>query len=600
MSASELDALALDIRQDLIKFVSKNGGHLASNLGIVELTLALHKVFDTPKDKIIFDVGHQSYVHKMLTGRYEDMENLRNYGGISGFPKIDESAHDMFNSGHSGTSIGACLGYATARDLKNENYSCISVIGDGSLTAGVAWEALNLAGASKTPMIVIINDNTMSISGNIGGIPKHLRKLRTSHAYNKFKDSIKAAKLTGLQKFLVKFRNLIKYTMVPGAIFEELGFKYYGPIDGHNIDELTKTLEFAKTSNRPIVLHVVTRKGKGFGPAEENPSKYHGIGKFDVETADAVSVENKNSWSSIFGDELSKIADEDEKVVAVSAAMIDGTGLGSFKEKHPNRMFDVGIAEQNAVAFASGLALNGLKPAVALYSTFLQRAFDQVLSEVALQKLPIIFAVDRAGITGQDGETHQGQFDIAYLKLIPGITILSPRDESSLRQMLRYAHTLDSTVAIRYGRGNAPKAEKWNETTSFDPKPEVIKEGKDVIIFSDGNSLPIAIDAAEKLENIDASVCDLKVLKPLDKEEIIKIASNYKYVITVEDGTICGGVGEEISAILIQSKLSINVLNIAWPDAFIPHGTVSKLREVYEMDANGIAKKIKEFYEKKA
>lgn len=598
MSISQMNELAETLRQDIIKYVSKNGGHLASNLGIVELTLALHKVFDTPKDKIIFDVGHQCYVHKMLTGRYDDMETLRCLGGISGFPKITESEHDMFDSGHSGTSIGVCLGYATARDLKQEKYATIAVIGDGSLTSGVAFEALNMAGASKTPMIVVLNDNKMSIGGNVGGLSKHLHKLRTSTAYIKFKKSIKSSGSDSLQRKLEKMRNALKYALVPGAIFEELGFKYYGPIDGHNISDLVDALKFAKELNRPVLLHVVTKKGKGFLPAEQNPSKFHGIGKFDPETVDSLTKCNKDSWSEIFGDELCKIASNDDSVVAVSAAMVDATGLRQFYIDYPNRLFDVGIAEQNAVAFASGLALNGLKPVVAIYSTFLQRAFDQILSEVSLQKLPIVFAVDRAGITGQDGETHHGQFDISYLSLVPGMTILSPRDATSLRQMLRYAFSLKSPVAIRYPRGNAPENEI--RLGDFSPEPQKAKEGKDILIFTDGNMFDSVLKASDILSthNISAAVYDLRILKPLPEERIKAIAKQYNKIVTVEDGTIVGGVGSSIASMLAASDKT--VMNLGWPDQYIPHGTIDELRKKFELDSDSIAIKIKEFYEKKA
>lgn len=597
MSFDQLNDFVSEIRTDLIKYVSKNGGHLASNLGIVELTLALHKVFDTPKDKIIFDVGHQCYVHKMLTGRYDDMEHLRQFNGISGFPKISESVHDMFNSGHSGTSIGVCHGYATARDLLHEDYSCVAVIGDGSLTSGVALEALNLAGASKTPMIVILNDNKMSIGGNVGGISKHLHNLRTSKAYNKFKTTIKSSSNESLQKRLEKIRNALKYSLVPGALFEELGFKYYGPIDGHNIQDLVDALNFAKELKRPVLLHVVTKKGKGFEPAEKNPSKFHGIGSFDPNTVDSISRLNKSSWSEVFGDELCNIASVNDKVVAVSAAMVDATGLRSFKIKYPDKIFDVGIAEQNAVAFSSGMALNGLKPAVAIYSTFLQRAFDQILSEVSLQNLPIVFAIDRAGITGHDGETHQGQFDISYLNLIPNMTILSPRDASTLRKMLNAAFSLNSPVAIRYPRGNVPEKEYLSEAP-FSLEPQIVKDGSNVIIFTDGNMFETALNASYSLDKMGIStcVCDLKVLKPLNESILKNIASKFETIVTIEDGTIVGGVGMSIKCILNNQK----VLNLGWPDAFIKQGSVEELRHAYGLDVDSVVNRVKDFYETKA
>ena len=598
-SYEELYDLAAKIRKDLVSCVAKNGGHLASNLGVVELTIALHKVFDTPKDKIIFDVGHQSYVHKMLTGRYDEMESLRNFGGISGFPKREESVHDAFDSGHSGSSIGACFGYAVARDIKHEDYSCVAVIGDGSLTSGVAYEALNYAGESKTPMIVILNDNEKSISDNVGGLNKHLYKLRSSNAYNNFKNSIKSSNSEGLRKNLTKFRDILKYSLVPGAMFEELGFKYFGPINGHSIEDLVEVLSFAKSLHRPVLIHVVTKKGKGFAPAEQNPSKFHGIGKFDPETVTAAPDINPNAWSSIVGNELTSIAKTNDKVVAITAAMTDGTGLREFKINNPDRLFDVGISEQNAVTFAEGLALNGLKPYVCIYSTFLQRAYDQIISEVCLQNLPIVFGIDRAGVTGQDGETHQGQFDIAYLNHVPNMTLLSPRDESMLRAMLRYAANANGPIAIRYPRGNAPKDLRWKTTNVFSPELEIIKEGTDAIIISDGASLNIALDAAEKLDNIKLAVCDIKTIKPLQEEALYKLFDKYKYIFTIEDGSKLGGIGEIIAA--LSSRKGKNIVHsFAWPDKYIEHGTVDELRKAYHLDAASIAEEIKAVYEEKA
>jgi len=594
MTYEELDDLSVQIRSDLVKYVSKNGGHLASNLGIVELTLAIHRVFDSPKDKIIFDVGHQAYVHKMLTGRYDEFDHLRQLDGLSGFPKRLESVHDMFDSGHSGTSIGACYGFAKARDLRHEDYSCVCIIGDGSLTSGVAFEALNSAGASKTPMIVILNDNEKSISDNVGGLKRHLDKLRRSESYNKFKQSIKDSNYPGLRKWLTKVRDIVKFTFVQGAMFEALGFKYFGPIDGHNIKEVEDALKFAKIINRPVLLHVVTKKGKGFKPSEENPSKFHGIGKFDPETVDSYTSINKSSWSYIFGDELVNVARTNRNVVAITAAMADGTGLSLFQKAYPDRFFDVGISEQNAFAFAEGLALNGCKPFIGIYSTFLQRAYDQVLSETCLQNLPIVIGVDRSGVTGQDGETHQGQFDTAYLKLIPNLTVLSPRDESMLRAMVRYASKQSGPIAIKYPRGNAPKDTRWNQTESFDLCPELVKTGKHALIISDGSSLGLAMDVSDSLmyDNIGLAVCDIKSIKPLDEKYLVSLMSKYNTVFTLEDGTIKGGLGESIAALAAREDIC-KVKILGWPDKYIEHGSVNDLRARYNLDAASIEKIIK-------
>ncbi len=600
MSLSELNAEAAHLRRYLIDAVAKNGGHLASNLGAVELTLALHKVFDSPKDKIIWDVGHQTYVHKLLTGRYEAMQQIRQLDGLSGFPKRKESEHDMYDSGHSGTSISAALGYATARDLKNEHYSCVAVIGDGALTGGVAWEAMNSAGSDKTQIIVILNDNQMSISGNVGGIPKHLTRLRTSRAYNVFKRELKNKSHDGSLRFFRRVRDAIKYLFVSRTVFEEMGFKYYGPIDGHDIEQLTDAFSFAKTlENQPVLLHVITKKGKGFGPAEENPAKYHGIGVFNPETADDVISFNPDSWSEIFGSELTKLAYDDERIVAVTAAMADGTGLSAFGKAHPDRLFDVGIAEQHAVSFAAGLALNGLRPVVALYSTFMQRAYDQILSEVCLQNLPIVFGVDRAGVTGSDGETHQGEFDIAYLSAMPNMTLLSPRDESSLRAMLRFAFTLDSPAAIRYPKGTAPEKGLFPDTENFSPVPQIIRIGKELLLISDGNMLCTALAAAEILDknNINAAVCDLRILSPLPGEHIENMLDEYKCIVTIEDACLAGGIGERIAVMAAVKKNAPPVLNIAWPDKFIEQGSVEQLRERYGLDAVSVAERTLKFFE---
>ena len=595
MNTVEMTALAEDIRQDMIKYVSETGGHLASSLGVVELTIALHRVFDTPEDKIVWDVGHQCYAHKMLTGRWADMDTLRRLGGISGFPKRSESIYDTTDPGHSGTSLSIAHGMASARDLAGDTYSCVAVIGDGAMTSGVAWEALNSIGASKTPLIVVLNDNEMSISRNIGGFSKHLQNLRTSGFYTKFKKNLKKMNTPKGQKRLGSIRDVIKYSMLPRDIFEEIGFKYYGPIDGHDIDSLINMLSFAKDLDRPVLIHILTTKGKGYAPAEEDPTRFHGIGKFDPESGDS-GKSAKQSWSGAFGEILLDLAEKDEKICAVTAAMMDSTGLSKMHDKFPERVFDAGIAEQHAVAFAEGLALNGMRPVAAIYSTFLQRAYDQVLTEVCLQDLPVIFAVDRAGATGPDGATHQGIYDIAYLSTIPGMTVMCPRDKETLRNMMEKAFSETSPVAIRYPRGYVPDS----FAVPGNGDPEIIKEGRDLIILSDGNMLAEALKAAEILEEtlvsgwkkVSVAVADVGTLHPINKEFISDCLERYKFAATLEDGIANGGFGSAVSAFECEMNTGCNIIEIAWPDAFIEHGTIEQLRDRYGMDAKSIAEKI--------
>ena len=597
----KLQLIADELRTELIDDVSVSGGHLASNLGVVELTVALHKVFDSPKDKIVWDVGHQCYVHKMITGRRDEMKNIRRFGGISGFPKRAESSHDIYDSGHSSTSVSVALGLAKARDLKGEDYSCIAVIGDGALTGGVAFEALNHAGDLNTPLIVIVNDNQMSIGSSVGGTKSNLEKFRTSKLYLGFKGVLKKTKFSmpWLYTRLRRIRDALKYLFLPKQVYEDLGFKYYGPIDGHDIPDLVDGLEFAKKQKRPIVLHVLTVKGKGFEPAEKNPTKYHGVSAFDKETANADPDPVGRTWSEIFGDELLKQADKNDKIVAVSAAMVDSTGLSFMEDKYPDRVFDVGIAEQHAVSFAEGLVLNGLRPVVAIYSTFLQRAYDEILTEVCLQNLPIVFAIDRAGVTGSDGETHQGVFDISYLSSMPNMMILSPWDENSLRGCLDFALKQDCPVAIRYGKGDVPVSESIS--TNFVPGVALHKEGFETLIISDGAFVEESCHAAEMISsNTTVAVCNLEVLKPLNREFVTGMLRQYKQIITIEDGCIIGGFGEEISAMAAESKSYARVLNIGWPDKFIEHGSISQLKKKYGLDAMSIARKAEAFIENKA
>ena len=598
MDAQQLTELAGRIRQDMIDTVSKTGGHLASSLGVVELTLALHKVFDCPKDKIIWDVGHQTYAHKMVTGRWDEMNSLRQLGGISGFPKRAESEYDATDPGHSGTSLSIAMGYAAGRDLQKEDYSCVAVIGDGALTSGVALEALDSIAAMNTPLIIILNDNEMSISRNVGGFQSYLQKLRTSDFYARFKDSLK--KISGPKGTakLESIRDALKHLVMPRDILDELGIKYYGPIDGHDIASLVNMLSFARTLDKPVLIHVLTTKGKGYEPAEKDPTRFHGIGSFDPGDPEKHSDDGQ-SWSDAFGEELLKLAREDESICAISAAMIDSTGLRPMKEALPERVFDVGIAEQHAVAFAEGLALSGRKPVAAIYSTFLQRAYDEMLTEVCLQELPVVFAIDRAGVTGQDGETHQGIYDIAYLSSMPGMTIMSPRDKATLASMLKKAFEMGGPVSIRYPRG---------KVSSFgfapgDGSPQMIKKGSGVLIISDGNMLSEALEAANDLEKnmikdwklVSVAVADIGTIKPLDEAFIAYALRNYDTVAVVEDGAEEGGLGSAVCSYACSIKSDCNVIKIGWPDAFIEHGTVAQLRKKYGMDARGIADKIISF-----
>ena len=592
----EDEKLARDIRNDMVDIVSKTGGHLASSLGVVELTLALHKVFNAPEDKIVWDVGHQTYAHKMITGRWNEMKTLRQLDGISGFPKITESPYDSSSPGHSGTSLSIALGYAKARDLKGDNNHVIAVIGDGSLTSGVAWEAINHIGEEQTPLIVVLNDNEMSISRNIGGLSKHLHRLRTSSFYNKLKSNLKKVGGKKGQHTLASIRDAVKYSILPRDIFEEIGLRYYGPIDGHDIDSLVKMLSFAKELERPVIVHVITKKGKGFKPAEDDPTRFHGIGHFDPNSDCSEKKETDiKSWSEAFGDALLECAKKDDRICAITAAMRDSTGLNKMAWMYPSRVFDVGIAEQHAAAFAEGLALSGMKPVAAVYSTFLQRAYDEALTEICLQKLPVVFAVDRAGVTGADGETHQGIYDIAFLYSMPGMTIMSPRDEETLNIMLKKAFNMDAPVAVRYPRGKVI-------TRSFksgDGTPEVIKQGHTLMIVSDANMLDEALKAADMIDSRKgegyAAVADIGTLKPLDESFLAECFKKYKYVITLEDGVFRGGFGSAITQFAAEKKFGSEILNIGWPDAFIEHGSIKELRERYKMDASGIAERILKF-----
>ncbi|HQI15651.1 MAG TPA: 1-deoxy-D-xylulose-5-phosphate synthase [Bacillota bacterium] len=596
LSYQELEVLSKELRDYVIKVVSENGGHLASNLGVVELTLALHRVFDTPRDKIVWDVGHQSYIHKIITGRRKSFATLRKINGISGFPKKEESVYDAFETGHSSTSISAALGMAKARDLAGENYSVAAVIGDGALTGGMAFEALNHAGDFPTNLIVILNDNEMSISHNIGGLSNYLSKLRTEPLYFKMKSKIEAIlnRIPVIGKSMFKtaeaMRDWMKYLLVPGVIFEELGFKYFGPIDGHDIRKLEDVIRRAKTYNGyPVLIHVVTVKGKGYSIAEDKPDIYHGISPFFIENGELKSKDSRKTYSEFFGDTLLKLADKDNKIVAVSAAMAEGTGLSGFASKYKERFFDVGIAEQHAVTFCAGLASQGFRPVFAVYSTFLQRAYDQIIYDVCMQKLNVVFAVDRAGIVGSDGETHQGVFDITYLRHIPNIRIMSPKDGNELSEMLEMALSLEGPSAIRYPRGKAKKFE-FAHTPLELGKSEVILEGEDGVIISEGNMVSIALEVCEKLKKAgrNFTLVNARFIKPLDEELLVELSKKHKLIYTLEDNVISGGFGSSILELLSRLKTDVDVRIIGYDDSFIPHGEKEELYSLKKIDSESV------------
>ncbi|QSZ26503.1 1-deoxy-D-xylulose-5-phosphate synthase [Aceticella autotrophica] len=603
LNKNELELLAKEIRCFLIENVSKTGGHLASNLGVVELTIALHYVFNSPIDKIIWDVGHQSYVHKILTGRKNKFDKLRKFNGISGFPKRCESIHDVFETGHSSTSISAALGIAKARDLNNEKYSVISVIGDGALTGGMAFEALNDAGRSKTNLIVILNHNEMSISENVGSISMYLSKIRTDPYYFRFKKDIENIMNIippigkSIYKSVEKLKYSIKQLVVPGMLFEEIGFKYLGPIDGHDINALIEVLNRAKNIEGPILIHTITKKGKGYIHAEQNPDKFHSASPFNIQTGE-FKKNGRDTYSDVFGKTLTKIALNDHSIVAITAAMPDGTGLNHFAEKIPDRFFDVGIAEQHAATFAAGMAINGYKPYFAVYSTFLQRAYDQVIHDICIQKLPVVLAIDRAGLVGEDGETHQGLFDISFLRIIPNIVIMSPKNADELVEMIKFSRTLTGPCAIRYPRGKVDSYDINRKCNIQLGKAEILSEGNTVAIFAFGNMVNIALEVRDKIykEGVYPYVVNLRFAKPLDSELILDIANKAKYIITIEDNVINGGIGSAILELLNKFGIYKPVVRLGFPDKFIEHGDVNTLLKKYNLDSDSIKEKIIRLY----
>ncbi len=605
LSKDEKSILCSEIRDSIIHVVSTNGGHLASNLGVVELTIALESVFDPLKDKIIWDVGHQCYVHKILNGRKNELKTIRKIDGISGFPKIKESKTDCFNTGHSSTSISAAMGMAKARDLKHQDYHVIAVIGDGALTGGMALEALNHVGCTQTKMIIILNDNEMSISKNISGMNTLLTRLRSRKNYRrtnsrgrKMVTSIPAVGKV-IAEVVSKGKNAVKQVFIPGMYFEEIGIKYLGPVDGHDIQEMESLFEKAKDFEEPVLIHVLTKKGKGYYPAEKNPALFHGVSPFDIKTG-KVSSKGK-TYSHVFGDTLMQLAKKNQNIVAITAAMRDGVGLHSFAEKYPERFFDVGIAEQHALTFAAGLASNGMLPFVSIYSSFYQRAYDQVIHDICLQNLPVVMCVDRAGLVGADGETHQGIYDMAFFRIIPNVIIMAPKNFQELKQMMEFSIELKKPVVIRYPRGGESSILMKSHVLHLG-KAEILEKGNDLTILGIGNSVSKGMELSSLLEKKDFSceVINVRFLKPFDWKSIIKSIQKTKKVVVIEDGTIVGGLCTIVKELLVDYGL-VDVVSFyyALPDQFISHGSVSELEEKYHLDVDYIYHDLLEVLEKK-
>jgi 1-deoxy-D-xylulose-5-phosphate synthase len=584
----QLEQLAKEIRSFLINVISETGGHLSSNLGVVELTLALHLCFDSPEDKIIWDVGHQSYVHKILTGRKDKFHTLRKFKGISGFPKVNENPHDIFNTGHSSTSISAALGLAKARDLKQDNHYIISVIGDGSLTGGMAFEALNNAGQLKSNFIVILNDNNMSISENVGGLSRYLDSIRTEPFYTGLKEDVeqllrRIPKIgDNVVKTVRKSKDSIKQLLVPGMLFEELGFTYLGPVDGHNTQDLIETLQKAKRMEEPVLIHVKTIKGKGYKPAEVNPSKFHGAQPFDKETGEFKSTKKNTTYSDVFGEKMIQLSHQDKSIVAITAAMPDGTGLKSYSKIFPNRIFDVGIAEQHAVTFAAGLAVGGFKPVIAIYSSFLQRAYDQIIHDVCLPNLPVVFAIDRAGLVGNDGETHQGIFDLSFLSHIPNMTVIAPKDQKDLEEALEFALRLQKPVAIRYPKGKVFEGLKDKHEPYRYSKSEVIYKEKDIALISVGSMMDKVLSIYHQLksEGLNVSLINARFIKPLDDDLLLELEKDHAYIFTFEENIMDGGYGQSMTHVLgdANQRNRLRIKNFGLPNHFIEQGSIEELK----------------------
>jgi 1-deoxy-D-xylulose-5-phosphate synthase len=600
LAPEALYQLAEEVRKRMVEVVSSNGGHLASSLGAVELIIALHFCLNTPRDKIIFDVGHQAYAHKILTGRNKDFATLRQYRGISGFPSREESEFDAFTSGHSSNAVSQALGLACARDMMSPEkyFRVVAVIGDGSLSGGLCFEGLNNAGHLKKDILVILNTNELSIAPNVGALSIYLNKIISLPIYNRFRGNLESfinsrvPKGGRLIKLANKFEEGLKGLFIPGMLFEELGFRYFGPLDGHNLNVLIPTLKNILSIKGPKFLHIITKKGKGYPPAEKDPVRFHGVGAFEISDGSTAAPADpgKKSYTQVFSQKLVELAQKDQKIVAITAAMPEGTGLDKFRDLYPERFFDVGIAEAHAVCFAAGLATGGFKPVVALYSTFLQRAFDQIIEEVCLQNLPVVLCVDRAGIVGEDGVTHQGIFDIAFLRGLPNLVIMAPADEQELSRMLEFALSLNKPVAIRYPRSAVPVRQISRAKLELG-KPEVLREGQDVVIYALGSQVQLCLDAADMLaaEKISATVINSRFVKPLDIAAFKSAAGKDKPVFSVEDGIISAGFGSALGEIF-----DIPVVKIGLPDQFVPHGKRDLLLGLYGLDARGIAKRVRE------
>lgn len=592
LSRSELVTLCDEMRDFIIESVSKTGGHLSSNLGVIELTVALHYVFDCPQDKFIWDVGHQTYPHKILTGRKKKMGSLRALDGISGFPKISESAYDIFGTGHSSTSISAALGMAEALKKKNLDHKAIAIIGDGAMTAGMAFEGLNNAGDSKNNILVILNDNDMSISKNVGALNNYLAKLMSGNLYGSIKRSSKAvlSAIPPMLEFAKRAEEHMKGMVIPGTLFEEFGFNYIGPIDGHDLNALVDTLNNLKALQGPQLLHVATQKGFGYEPAETDPNKFHGVGQFSLSDGAQPLKIKKATYTDVFGDWIVDMAMIDKKLCAITPAMLDGSGLNKFSEKFPDRFFDVGIAEQHAITFAAGLACENYKPVIAIYSTFLQRAYDQLIHDVALQNIPMLFAIDRAGIVGQDGPTHSGSFDLSFLRCIPNILIMAPSNENECRQMLFTGFKFKGISVVRYPRGPGPGSAIKSKMTAIPiGKAEVIRKGRTIALLAFGNMLEEALKAGDK---INATVVNMRFIKPLDIKLIRDLGSSHKLLVTLEENTISGGAGSAVLEVISEYDLKCQSLRIGIPDKFVEQGGQEQLRKKYGLDAASIIKTI--------
>ena len=600
LKKEEYPVLAKEIRQFLLEKISKTGGHLASNLGVVELTMALHLAFDLPKDKIVWDVGHQAYTHKLLSGRRDGFNDLRQFGGMSGFPKRKESPYDAFDTGHSSTSISAGLGIAQARDILGEDYSVISVIGDGALTGGMAYEALNNAAQMKKNFIIVLNDNEMSISPNVGGMSKYLGSVRTREGYTALKKGVENAlnAIPGVGKSIATgvsmVKNGIKQFFVPGMLFEDMGITYLGPVDGHDVNAMVQVLKEAKRMRKAVLVHVITKKGKGYGPAEKNPARFHGVDAFDVKTGKSIKEKKYPSYTDVFSEKMCELAGKNPKVVALTAAMADGTGLTKFSKEYPNRFFDVGIAEGHEVTSAAGMASAGLRPVVAVYSSFLQRGYDQVLHDVCIQELPVLFAIDRAGLVGSDGETHQGIFDISFLSLVPGMSIMAPKNLWELEKMLEFGVEFDGPMAVRYPRGQAYRGlEEFLAPVEYG-KAEMLYEEKDIALFALGSMVSTGEHVREKLKNKGYSftLVNARFVKPFDTAMIDQLCQTHKLIVTMEENVLCGGMGMCITKYIHDNDPKMRVIQVALPDAYVEHGNVTALREMLGIDSDSVIRQI--------